>query len=378
MLGYSDSNKDGGYLTSDWELYKAERVLIEVFRRHGVRLRLFHGRGGTVGRGGGPSYEAILAQPPGARAGRDPRHRAGRGDRRQVLQPRRRPAQPRDPRRRHARGDAARSRAPAAAAPNISRSMEELSAHAFRAYRALVYETPGFDRYFRESTVHRRRSRRSTSAAVRPRARSRRGIEDLRAIPWVFSWAQCRLMLPGWYGFGAAVERSGSADARRRRAARCCRRMHDEWPFFRTLLSNMDMVLAKSDIAHRLALRRAGRRRGAARRRSSRACAPNGRPRSTRCSPSLRAARRCSTANPLLARSIRNRFPYIDPLNHVQIELLRRHRAGDSDRPAWCRASTSPSTASPPASATAVSDQAISACQPSSSWRSCTLSGGTL
>ena len=325
MLGYSDSNKDGGYLTSVWELYKAERVLIEVFRRHGVRLRLFHGRGGSVGRGGGPSYEAILAQPPGALQGAIRVTEQG-----EVIAGK------------YSNPDVGRRNLETIAAATLEASlleagrppppdeyleiMEQLSAHAFRAYRALVYETPDFDRYFRESTVLEEIA--TLNIGSRPASRSKqRGIEDLRAIPWVFSWAQCRLMLPGWYGFGAAVAQwlADHPDGGLERL----RRMHDEWDFFRTTLSNMDMVLSKSDIA--LASRYA-ELVGDERLRTS-------------IFDRLRAEWQASidavrsilredellAANPLLARSIRNRFPYIDPLNHVQIELLRRHRAGDSD-----------------------------------------------
>jgi phosphoenolpyruvate carboxylase len=325
MLGYSDSNKDGGYLTSVWELYKAERVLIEVFRRHGVRLRLFHGRGGSVGRGGGPSYEAILAQPPGALQGAIRVTEQG-----EVIAGK------------YSNADVGRRNLETMAAatleatlleaerppppPDYLEIMEELSAHAFRAYRALVYETPDFDRYFRESTVLEEIA--TLNIGSRPASRSRRsGIEDLRAIPWVFSWAQCRLMLPGWYGFGAAVAQ-WLADHPKDGLQRL-QRMHDEWDFFRTTLSNMDMVLSKSDIA--LASRYA-ELVGDERLRTSifdrlRAewQASIDAVRSILCEGEL------LEANPLLARSIRNRFPYIDPLNHVQIELLRRHRAGDRD-----------------------------------------------
>ena len=324
MLGYSDSNKDGGYLTSTWELYKAELALIEVFSRNKIGLRLFHGRGGSVGRGGGPSYEAILAQPPGAvqgairvteqgeviaskysnqEVGRRNLETLAAATMEATLLEARRPPPPGD---------------------HIA-AMEELSGHAFRAYRALVYETPGFDRYFRESTVLEEIA--TLNIGSRPASRSqKRGIEDLRAIPWVFSWAQCRLMLPGWFGFGAAV---AAFLAAHQDGLSRLQRMHDDWPFFRTTLSNMDMVLAKSDIAiaSRYAelvgdevLRRSIFERLRAELQSS--------------IDAVRAVtrqRELLEGNPLLARALRGRVPYIDPLNHVQIELLRRHRAGDKD-----------------------------------------------
>ncbi|HLG46255.1 MAG TPA: phosphoenolpyruvate carboxylase [Reyranella sp.] len=325
MLGYSDSNKDGGYLTSVWELYKAERVLIEVFRRHGVPLRLFHGRGGSVGRGGGPSYEAILAQPPGALQGAIRVTEQG-----EVIAGK------------YSNADVGRRNLETIAAATLEATlleaerppppteyleiMEQLSARAFRAYRELVYETPDFDRYFRESTVLEEIA--TLNIGSRPASRSRRrGIDDLRAIPWVFSWAQCRLMLPGWYGFGAAVARWLSAhpdDGLQR-----LQRMHDEWDFFRTTLSNMDMVLSKSDIA--LASRYAELVGDEALRVSIFERLRAEWQASIDAVRSILREDELLTSNPLLARSIRNRFPYIDPLNHVQIELLRRHRAGDSD-----------------------------------------------
>ncbi len=323
MLGYSDSNKDGGYLTSTWELYKAELALVELFRRHKVGLRLFHGRGGSVGRGGGPSYEAILAQPPGAVrgqirvteqgeviAGKYSNAEVGRRNLETLAA---------------ATFEATLLDAERPAPPDSYHAiMEDLSARAFRAYRALVYETEGFDRYFRESTVLEEIA--TLNIGSRPASRSKKqGIEDLRAIPWVFSWAQCRLMLPGWYGFGSAVKAwlEEHADGLATLQA-----MHSEWPFFRTALSNMDMVLSKSDIA--IASRYAelvtdaelGKRIFARVRQEWQA--------SIDAVLAITRQRALLETNPLLARSIRNRFPYIDPLNHVQIELLRRHRAGDT------------------------------------------------
>jgi phosphoenolpyruvate carboxylase len=325
MLGYSDSNKDGGYLTSTWELYKAELVLIETFRRHQVGLRLFHGRGGSVGRGGGPSYEAILAQPPGAVQGAIRITEQG-----EVIAGK------------YSNAEVGRRNLETLAAATLEASlldadrppppadylavMEELSAHAFRAYRDLVYETEGFDRYFRESTVLDEIA--SLNIGSRPASRSKKqGIEDLRAIPWVFSWAQCRLMLPGWYGFGAAFE--AWTAARPGDGMAMLQEMHDNWPFFRTILSNMDMVLAKSDIA--IASRYSELVTDVALREQVFARVKREWQASIDAVCAITRQSTLLELNPLLARSIRNRFPYIDPLNHVQIELLRRHRAGDPD-----------------------------------------------
>ncbi|HER26582.1 MAG TPA: phosphoenolpyruvate carboxylase, partial [Rhodospirillales bacterium] len=205
MLGYSDSNKDGGFVTSGWELYKAQTGLIDLFARHGIRLRLFHGRGGTVGRGGGPSYDAILAQPAGAVQGQlrlteqgeiiSSKYSNGTLGRRNLeilvaatleatLLQKDDPAPP----------------------PQYLAAMDQLSATAYDAYRDLVYETDGFEDYFWASTVINEIA--TLNIGSRPPSRKKtRKIEDLRAIPWVFSWSQCRLMLPGWYGFGSAVEK---------------------------------------------------------------------------------------------------------------------------------------------------------------------------
>jgi phosphoenolpyruvate carboxylase len=325
MLGYSDSNKDGGFLTSGWELYKAELALVEVFRRHEVGLRLFHGRGGSVGRGGGPSYQAILAQPPGAVQGAIRITEQG-----EVIASKY--SNPELGRRNLEILVAATLEAtllqPASAEPRLEylEAMEFLSSEAYRAYRGLIYETPGFDRFFRESTVIGEIA--NLNIGSRPSSRTSSGhIEDLRAIPWVFSWAQCRLMLPGWYGFGSAVQAWLVAQPSRGMAL--LRAMYCDWPFFQMILSNMDMVLAKSDIA--IASRYAELVDDTA----LRDCV----------FPRLRAEwqntidallrimeqENLLKSNPLLARSIRNRFPYLDPLNHMQIELLKRYRAGDAD-----------------------------------------------
>ncbi len=326
MLGYSDSNKDGGFLTSGWELYKAELKLVEVCRRHGLRLRLFHGRGGSVGRGGGPSFEAILAQPPGAVQGQIRITEQG-----EVIGSKY--ANPEVGRRNLEILAAATVQAsrhsldPSNQAPaEFIEALEQLSAHAFKAYRGLVYETEGFERYFRESTVVAEIANLNIGSRPASRKASTR-IEDLRAIPWVFSWAQCRLMLPGWYGFGTAMAawRAQDGDA----ALALARRMHREWPFFRSLLSNMDMVLAKTDIA--IASRYAALVSDTALGEAIFARLRAEWQASIDALLAISGQQALLESNPLLARSIRNRFPYLDPLNHLQVELIRRLRAGSDD-----------------------------------------------
>ncbi|MFL4997180.1 MAG: phosphoenolpyruvate carboxylase [Microvirga sp.] len=325
MLGYSDSNKDGGFLTSGWELYKAEIELIDVFKRHGVALRLFHGRGGSVGRGGGPSYQAILAQPGGAVQGAIRITEQGEVIAGKYSNP--------DLGRRNLEilasatleASLLHSGQPA---PNEEylKAMEELSNSAFKAYRALVYETEGFERYFWESTVIGEIANLNIGSRPASRTNSRR-IEDLRAIPWVFGWAQCRLMLPGWYGFGSAVNEW--LEKRPDTGLALLQEMYREWPFFQALLSNMDMVLAKSNIA--IASRYAKLVEDEALREAIFPRLRHEWEDSIRQLLAIMQQQSLLDDNPLLARSIRNRFPYLDPLNHLQIELLKRHRSGDAD-----------------------------------------------
>jgi phosphoenolpyruvate carboxylase len=325
MLGYSDSNKDGGFLTSGWELYKAEIELAQVFKQHGVRLRLFHGRGGSVGRGGGPTYHAILAQPAGAVSGQIRLTEQG-----EVISTK------------YGNADTGRRNLEVLLAATLEASltdhenkvepaeqfhavMDELSLRAFNAYRGLVYETPGFTTYFRQSTVVSEIALLNIGSRPASRKASER-IEDLRAIPWVFSWAQCRLMLPGWYGFGAAVDGYLAANPQ---GLVTLRRMVKSWPFFQSLLSNMDMVLAKTDLA-------------IASRYAELVADTELRERifsQIKAEWSLTRKHLLSILeqddfladNPMLKRSLQLRSPYMDPLNHLQVELLKRHRAGETD-----------------------------------------------
>ncbi len=321
MLAYSDSNKDGGFVTSGWELYKAEIGLVEVFRRHGVRIRLFHGRGGSVGRGGGPSYEAILAQPGGAVQGQIRITEQGEIISSKYSNP--------DVGRRNLEtlvsatleATLLQDESPAPD-PAFLETMDELSAAAFAAYRGLVYETDGFERYFWASTVITEIA--SLNIGSRPASRKKTtAIGDLRAIPWVFSWAQCRLMLPGWFGFGSAVK--AYIDAHPKDGLEALKAMYVSWPFFRTLLSNMDMVLAKSSLA--IASRYARLVEDVSLREKIFARISREWRDSVDALNAIMEQSKLLESNPLLDRSIRNRFPYLDPLNHVQVELLKLHRS---------------------------------------------------
>ncbi|MFP3921124.1 MAG: phosphoenolpyruvate carboxylase [Dichotomicrobium sp.] len=332
MLGYSDSNKDGGYFTSGWELHKAEEKLIALFQARGVRLRLFHGRGGAVGRGGGPSYEAILAQPEGAVNGQFRMTEQGEiisskytnphlGRRNlEILVAATLEASLPNPLAADSMSKTAGARAKARDA------METLSQAAFRAYRELVYDTPGFADYFWHSTVINEIA--TLNIGSRPASRRQLGrIEDLRAIPWVFSWSQSRVMLPGWYGFGSAVAQW--CEARPSEGMAILREFYRSVPFFRTQISNIDMVLAKTNMA--IAWCYAELVADADLRRHIFGQIKAEHARSVRAILEITGNDRLLAGNPMLERSIRNRFPYIDPLNHLQIELLRKHRAGQTD-----------------------------------------------
>ncbi len=331
MLGYSDSNKDGGYLTSNWSLYHAERQLVDVFKKRKTGLRLFHGRGGSVARGGGSSFDAILAQPPGTVNGQIRLTEQG-----EVIQTKYKDA---EVGRSHLEMlVAATLEASLAPQPTAWKTEDENMAHfgatldflskgAQDAYRDLVYATPGFNDYFFASTPILEIA--GLNIGSRPASRkANQKIEDLRAIPWGFSWAQCRLLLTGWYGMGTALhnyvdnghERSPSSAGKRLAQLQ---EMARTWPFFRTLLSNMEQVLAKTDldIARQYA-----------------SLVPDAKLRkrifgrieqefALTLAMFKRVAQRDLLADdPLLAAALSERFAYIDPLNHLQVELLRRHR----------------------------------------------------
>lgn len=325
MLGYSDSNKDGGYLAANWALYRAELDLVESARKTGMRLRLFHGRGGTVGRGGGPSYDAIRAQPPGAVNGSLRITEQG-----EVIAAKY--AEPQIAHRNLETLLAATLEATLldieglgdAAGPAYD-VLDELAARAQRAYSELVHDTPGFVEYFKESTPVSEIG--ALNIGSRPTSRKpTTAISDLRAIPWVLAWSQSRVMLPGWYGTGTAFE--GWIDEGDGRLE-ALRDLYRRWPFFRTVLSNMAQVLAKADM-------------GLAARYSELVADEQLRSqvfdkivaeytRTIRMHKLITGQDDLLADNPALARSVFNRFPYLEPLNHLQVELLRRYRSGDDD-----------------------------------------------
>lgn len=318
MIGYSDSNKDGSYLTSTWELHEASRALLEVTQAAGLKLQLFHGRGGTVGRGGGSSFAGVLAQPQGTVAGRIRITEQGEVIANKYGEPEV-AARNLDALTCGVLLNSLRPPADDSLTGRHGETMRALSRASMAAYRAVVYDTPGFVDYFRAATpiaeiadlkIGSRPASRSTSTA----------IDDLRAIPWVFSWSQSRVMLPGWFGFGSAVK---AADREELRA------MAADWPFFRTLVQNLEMVLAKADmsIARRyaslvpdkaLAMRIFGAIQSEHDRTRDAVLAITGHD-------------DLLGGQPELDRLISLRMPYVEPLNHVQIELIRRRRAGDDD-----------------------------------------------
>ncbi|MCE9633045.1 MAG: phosphoenolpyruvate carboxylase [Methylophilales bacterium] len=332
MLGYSDSNKDGGFLTSNWELYKAEVCLVELFQQAKVRLRLFHGRGGTVGRGGGPTYQAIMAQPQGTVDGQIRLTEQG-----EIIA--NKFSDPKVARRNletliAATIDATLFPQDTLSAPqrrSYEMLMDSLSSTAMAEYRNLVYETPGFAEYFFSATPINEIAELNIGSRPSSRKATQR-IEDLRAIPWGFSWGQCRLLLPGWYGFGSAIDQFLSAatnSSEKASRVETLRQMYHEWPLFKTLLSNMDMVLAKTDLTitsryaqlvENKALRDMVFKRIEQEFRLT--------------TEALNLIVKSTTrlvSNSALAESLKRRLPYLDPLNHLQVELIRRYRSGVTD-----------------------------------------------
>ncbi|MBI0475718.1 phosphoenolpyruvate carboxylase [Sphingomonas sp. MA1305] len=320
MIGYSDSNKDGGYLTSTWQLSKASTALRPVFEAAGVGMQLFHGRGGAVGRGGGSSFAAIRAQPPGTVQGRIRITEQG-----EVIAAK------------YGTRDSAMTNLEAMASATLlatleparlsnaenaefGAAMDALSDTAFHAYRDLVYGTEGFRTFFRQMTPIGEIA--GLKIGSRPASRKKSdAIEDLRAIPWVFSWAQARVMLPGWYGVGQALD--AFADKA------LLRDMAQGWPLFASTLANMEMVLAKSDIdiaAHYAELVEDEGLRGHIFGRIR-----DGWQRTVDGLLDATGQTRLLEKHPALDASIRLRLPYIEPLNLLQIELMKRHRAGEDD-----------------------------------------------
>ena len=325
MLGYSDSNKDGGYLAANWALYRAELDLVESARKTGIRLRLFHGRGGTVGRGGGPSYDAILAQPPGAVKGSLRITEQG-----EVIA-----AKYAEPRIAHRNLETLLAATLEASLLDVEglgdaagpayEVLDDLAARAHRAYAELVHETPGFVDYFKASTPVGEIG--SLNIGSRPTSRKpTTSISDLRAIPWVLAWSQSRVMLPGWYGTGAAFEEwIEEQDGR----LEVLQDLYRRWPFFRTVLSNMAQVLAKSDMGLAAHYAELVEDEALRRRVFDKIVAEH--ERTIRMHGLITGHDDLLADNAALARSVFNRFPYLEPLNHLQVELLRRYRSGDDD-----------------------------------------------
>jgi phosphoenolpyruvate carboxylase len=320
MIGYSDSNKDGGYLTSTWGLHQASDALTPVFDAADTSMQLFHGRGGAVGRGGGSAFAAIRAQPAGTVQGRIRITEQG-----EVIAAK------------YGTADSAATNLEAMVSASLLASLEPeglsdansgrftaamdaLSDSAFTAYRGLVYETPAFKDFFRAMTPIAEIA--GLKIGSRPSSRTKStAIEDLRAIPWVFSWAQARTMLPGWYGTGEAFSDFGDkallAD------------MAESWPFFAALLGNMEMVLAKSDMG--IAARYAELASGVEGHAAIFTRIRDGWNRAHDGLLAITGQSRLLEKNPALEASIRLRLPYIEPLNLLQIELMKRHRAGETD-----------------------------------------------
>ncbi len=327
MIGYSDSSKDGGNLTSSWELSKAQERLWQVARASGVELRLFHGRGGTVGRGGGPSHEAILAQPSGTVAGRIKITEQG-----EVISSKY--SLPEIAMRSLELTTAA---VIAASVPQVEKqqpelehwqsAMEQISADAFATYGRFVRETEGFFDYFTQATPVEELQHMRIGSRPAKRKQGSKSLEDLRAIPWVFGWTQSRHLLPGWLAVGTSLE-NFIAEAPRKNLA-LLREMYEHWRFFHSTVSNIEMTLAKADfqIARQYAERLPEPNLGA----RIFKMLENEYERTCRVILQITGEKHLLDKSPVLQRSIEVRNPYVDPMSYLQVELLARKRLCETD-----------------------------------------------
>jgi phosphoenolpyruvate carboxylase len=321
MLGYSDSNKDCGYTTANWALFKAQETISRVCREAGVEVTLFHGRGGSIARGGGPAAKAILAQPAGLRDGKIRVTEQG-----EVLSTRYH-----DPDLAHRileqmaygvmlgiHAAGAESNAP----QEWRDTMEEMSRAGFEAYKALVHDDPDFLVFWRQATPIDEIS--NLKLGSRPSYRkATQSVSDLRAIPWVFSWMQSRFNFPGWFGLGSALKsmlRRGPKERERLRA------MHAGWPFFQTLIDNAQLTMRKADMG--IASLYAGLVSDAKVRRRMVSILSAEFELTERSILSITGQKRLLGREPVLLKSVELRNPYIDPLNFIQVDMIRRLREG--------------------------------------------------
>jgi len=333
MLGYSDSNKEVGYLCAAWALDRAHESIAAVVAAEGRTLRIFHGRGGTVGRGGGPTHEAILAQPAGAH---DPKIKIT--EQGEVIH------------RKYARPETARHNLalvlgatlehallPAEArrpSPLWREAMDVMADESRRSYRGLVYEDPGFQAYFEQASPIEEIAQLNTGS--RPVSRGGTlAVEDLRAIPWVFAWMQNRHLLPAWYGVGAAFQHFASRSG----GLECLRDMYRNWPFFRSLVDNLQMVLVKADM--RIARQYASLVADERERERVFATIEGEFQRTRNAVLAITEQQSVLERQPGLLASLHLRDPYLDPMSYFQVRLLRELRhlpVGDTQRAAHLQA----------------------------------------
>lgn len=321
MIGYSDSSKDGGYIASSWGLYRAQDALAVACQHAGISLELFHGRGGSIGRGGGPANHAILAQPPAAVQGRIRITEQGeviayrynnpeiaRRHLHQVL---------------HASLLATALPRGSGVQPTWLDAMDRMSLTSLAAYRSLIYETPEFMEYWNQATPIQELGR--LRIGSRPAKRSSGGFAAIRAIPWVFSWMQNRAIIPSWYGVGRALETFGAEDG----SLATLRMMYHEWPFFNTVIRNVQLDLAKTDLGIASLYNSLVGDEALAEEIFTRIAEEYERAKLWICR--VIEENDLLDHTPVMKRSIERRNPYVDPLSYIQVALLRRLRSIDPE-----------------------------------------------